>query len=237
LGVHAPRDEKDVAAALEAALAEHGAFEIVAGGSKRALGRPGDAANILDVSGLSGVTMYEPEELVFTARAATPMVEIETLLRGHGQQLAFEPPDYGALLGTPPQKATLGGVMACNLSGPRRVKAGAARDHFLGFRAVSGRGEIFKAGGRVVKNVTGYDLSKLMAGSFGTLAVLLEGTLKVEPAPEKLRTVLIYGLDSLTAAMAMGEAQATPNEISGAAHLPAAIAAKSAVDLVASPEA
>ena len=224
-----------MAAALGGALADHGAFEIVAGGSKRSLGRPGDAADILDVSGLSGVTMYEPEELVFTARAATPMVEIETLLHGHGQQLAFEPPDYGALLGTSPQKATLGGVLACNLSGPRRVKAGAARDHFLGFRAVSGRGEIFKAGGRVVKNVTGYDLSKLMAGSFGTLAVLLEGTLKVEPAPEKLRTVLIYGLDSRTAAIAMGEAQATPNEISGAAHLPAAIAAKSAVDFVASP--
>ncbi|MBN4016542.1 glycolate oxidase subunit GlcE [Rhodospirillaceae bacterium AH-315-P19] len=235
MGTHFPRDEKDVAAALGEALANDGAFEIVAGGSKCALGRPVEATEILDVSGLSGVTMYEPEELVFTARAATPMVEIETLLRRHGQQLAFEPPDYGPLFGTPPQKATLGGVLACNLSGPRRVKAGAARDHFLGFRAVSGRGEIFKAGGRVVKNVTGYDLSKLMAGSFGTLAVLLEGTLKVEPAPEKSRTVLIYGLDSLAAAIAMGEAQATPNEISGAAHLPAAVAAKSAVDFVASP--
>ena len=236
MAIQIPRDEKDVVAALGGALANGHAFEVLAGGSKRALGRPGEATEILDVSGLSGVTMYEPEELVFTARAATPMVEIETLLRRHSQQLAFEPPDYGPLLGTPPQKATLGGVLACNLSGPRRVKAGAARDHFLGFRAVSGRGELFKAGGRVVKNVTGYDLSKLMAGSFGTLAVLLEGTLKVEPAPEKSRTVLIYGLDSMTAAMAMGEAQATPNEISGAAHLPAAIAAKSAVDFVASPQ-
>lgn len=234
MGMHFPKDEKDVVALIHGALAEKSAFEIVGGGSKRTLGRPGDGLQRLDISSLSGVSMYEPEELVFTARAATPLVAIEALLAGHHQCLAFEPPDFSALLGGAPQKATLGGVLACNLSGPRRVKAGAARDHFLGFQAASGRGEIFKSGGRVVKNVTGYDLSKLMAGSFGTLAVLLEATLKVAPAPEKSRTVLIYGLDGNAAGMAMQAALGSPNEISAAAHLPTAIAAKSAVDFVAS---
>lgn len=232
MGSRFARDEKDVVAALEGALAQGTAFELCAGGSKRALGRPVEASEILDVSSLSGVKLYEPEELVFTAGAATPLAEIEKLLADRRQQLAFEPPDIGALLGAPSQKATLGGALACNLSGPRRVQAGAARDHLLGFRAASGRGEIFKSGGRVVKNVTGYDLSKLMAGSFGTLAVLLEVTLKVAPAPEKSRTVLIYGLDGMTAAAAMQAALGSPNEVSGAAHLPAGVAAKSSVDHV-----
>lgn len=233
MAILSPRDGKDIAAALGDALAGQTTLEVRGAGTKRALGRSVEAVEILDVSLLSGVPMYEPKELVFTALPATPLAEIEALLQGQGQQLAFEPPDYGALVGGAPGKATLGGVLACNLSGPRRVRAGAARDHFLGFRAVSGRGERFKSGGRVVKNVTGYDLSKLMAGSFGTLAVFEEVTLKVVPMPEKTRTILLYDLDPMTAAEAMREALASSNEVSGAAYLPPCVALRSAVDFVA----
>src|SRR5213078_4074091 len=133
-------------------------------------------------------------ELVLTAGASTPLAEIERALDEGGQMLAFEPPDWRGLFGTIDTAPTLGGVLACNLSGPRRPKAGAARDHFLGFRGVSGRGEIFKAGGKVVKNVTGYDLCKLMAGSYGTLAALEEVTVKVLPQPEAACTVMLCGL-------------------------------------------
>src|ERR671918_2062092 len=125
------------------------------------------------------------------AGAGTPLVEIEARLADNHQQLAFEPPDYGALLGGEPGRGTIGGVIACNLSGPRRIKAGAARDHFLGVQAVTGGGDLIKAGGRVVKNVTGYDLCKLFAGSFGTLAAMTDLTFKVLPAPEESATLLV----------------------------------------------
>ena len=139
--------------------------------------------------------------------------------------LAFEPPDWGVLLGLPGsavRRGTLGGALACNLSGPRRIKAGAARDHFLGFRGVSGRGEVFKAGGKVVKNVTGYDLCKLMAGSYGTLAALEEVTIKVLPEPEVASTVLLFGLDIAAAVRSLNRALSSPHEVSAAAHIPAA---------------
>src|SRR4029077_10631999 len=138
--------------------------------------------------------------------AATPLAEIERALDGAGQMLAFEPPDWRSLLGVPDEDSAgppLGGILACNLSGPRRIKAGAARDHFLGFRAVSGRGEIFKSGGKVVKNVTGYDLSQLMAGSYGTLAALEEVSVKVLPRPEAVATVLFAGVEPAAAARLM----------------------------------
>src|SRR5437764_940017 len=154
--------------------------------------------------------------------AATPLGEIERALAEHNQMLAFEPPGWGGLLGVEDLAPTLGGILACNLSGPRRIKAGAARDHFLGFRAVSGRGEIFKAGGKVVKNVTGYDLPKLMAGSYGTLAALEEVTLKVLPRPEAAATVLFAGIDPAAAALLMNAALGSPHEVSGAAYLPPA---------------
>jgi glycolate oxidase FAD binding subunit len=217
--------------AIAWAAAEEATLEIVGGGTKRGWGRPLQASHVLDLSGLSGVISYEPAELVLTARAGTPMAEIEALLRESRQILAFEPPDMAKLFGSG-NGATIGGVVACNLAGPRRIKAGAARDHFLGVSAVSGRGEAFKAGGKVVKNVTGYDLCKLLAGSFGTLAVLDEVTLKVLPAPLKARTVLIYGLDDARAGAVMAAALNSPFEVSGAAHLPAAIAARSAVSYV-----
>ena len=218
------RDAKDVEDAVRWALAEGKPLEIVGRGSKRTLGRPSQSDLTLDLSGLCGVTLYEPEELVLSAKAGTPLAEIEALVEQRGQQLAFEPMDYGPVLGGPRGAGSLGGALAANLSGPRRIKAGAARDHFLGFSAVSGRAETFKSGGRVVKNVTGYDLCKLLAGSFGTLAAMTEVTIKTLPRPETEATVLILGLDDVRANSAMSAAMASSCDVSGAAHLPAGVA-------------
>ena len=229
-----PASTEEVLDIVAQAAADESPLEIVGHGTKRGLGRPLQAAQLLDLSALAGITQYEPNELVLTCRAGTPLAEIEAALQEKNQQLAFEPPDLSPLYGGTAGAGTIGGVLSCNLAGPRRLKAGAARDHFLGFRAVSGRGEAFQAGGRVVKNVTGYDLCKLMAGAHGTLAVLTEVTIKVLPAPEKSRTVLIYGLDDSDAIPAMSRAVNSPHEVSAAAHLPAGIAARSSVDFVAS---
>jgi glycolate oxidase FAD binding subunit len=221
-----PRDAKDVEAAVQWALAGSKALELMGRGSKRAIGRPAQTDLTLDLSALIGVTLYEPEELVLSAKAGTPLAEIEALVAAKGQQLAFEPMDYGPILGGSAGRATIGGALATNLSGPRRVKAGAARDHFLGVCAVSGRGETFKSGGRVVKNVTGYDLCKLLAGSWGTLAAMTEVTIKVLPRPETEATVLIHGLGPAKAVEAMTGAMGSSCDVSGAAHLPAGAAAR-----------
>jgi glycolate dehydrogenase FAD-binding subunit len=221
-----PRDAKDVEAAVQWALSEGKALELVGQGSKRAVGRPAQTDLTLDLSGLSGVTLYEPEELVLSARAGTQLADIEALVASKGQQLAFEPMDYGPILGGAAGRGTIGGVLAANLAGPRRIKAGAARDHFLGFSAVSGRGETFKSGGRVVKNVTGYDLCKLIAGSWGTLAAMTEVTIKVLPRPETEATVVIRGLAPAEAVAAMTAAMGSACDVSGAAHLPAEVAAR-----------
>jgi glycolate oxidase FAD binding subunit len=218
-----PADAAQTLEAVRWAISEEAPLELVGRGTKRALGRPFQATHTLDLSDLTGVTLYEPEELVLSARAGTPLAELEALLAENRQQFAFEPTDFGPLLGGEAGKQTIGGVVSCNLAGPRRVKAGAVRDHFLGCQAVSGRGEAFKAGGRVVKNVTGYDLPKLIAGAYGTLAVLTEVTLKVLPAPEHTRTVLIRGLDDATAIRVMALALQSPYEVAGAAHVPAAL--------------
>src|SRR5436309_7601977 len=219
-----PATVEELRDAVAEALAAEEPVEVVGGGSKRALGRPVQAAHTLDLSRLSGIRDYAPSELVLTAGAATPLAEIERALAAHNQMLAFEPPGWGGLLGVEDAGPTLGGVLACNLSGSRRLKSGAARDHFLGFRAVSGRGEIFKAGGKVVKNVTGYDLSKLMAGSYGTLAALEEVTVKVLPRPEAAATVLFAGVEPTAAVRLMAAALGSPHEVSGAAYLPAGTA-------------
>jgi glycolate oxidase FAD binding subunit len=219
-----PRDAKDVEDAIQRALGAGRALEIVGQGSKRAIGRPAQSDLTLDLSSLTGVTLYEPEELVLGAGAGTPIAEIEALVSSRGQQLAFEPMDYGPILGGEAGRGTIGGVLAANLSGPRRIKTGAARDHFLGFSAVSGRAETFKSGGRVVKNVTGYDLCKLLAGSWGTLAAMTEVTIKVLPRPETESTVIVRGLDDDVAIRAMAAAMGLPCDVSGAAHLPAAAA-------------
>jgi glycolate oxidase FAD binding subunit len=219
----APADLTELRDQIAGALAAEEPVELVAGGSKRGLGRPVQAAHMLDLAFLSGIRDYAPSELVLTAGAGTPLGEIERALEEAGQMLAFEPPDWRALLGSGEQHGagpTLGGVLACNLSGPRRVKAGAARDHFLGFRAVSGRGEIFKAGGKVIKNVTGYDLPKLMAGSYGTLAALEEVTVKVLPRPETVATLLFTNVEPVAAGQLMSAALGSPHDVSGAAYLP-----------------
>lgn len=229
-----PRDVEEARALIEWAAAEKAPLELWGGGTKRGLGRPFQAMRGVDLSGLAGVTLYEADELVLTARAGTKLAEIQKLLAENRQQLAFEPGDLGPFYGLSTGEGTIGGVLACNLAGPRRIKAGAARDHFLGVAAINGRGEPFKSGGRVVKNVTGYDLCKLLAGSYGTLAVLTEVTVKVLPAPEKTRTVLVFGLDDGTAVKALTKALGSEHEVSGAAHLPASIAARSAVAYVSS---
>lgn len=210
-----PRDATDLA---ELVASYDGALEPVGGGSKRSIGRPVVAA-ALELDALAGVVDYSSAELVLTARAGTPLEQIEATLAGEGQRLAFEPPDLGVLLGVD-ARPTIGGVLATNLSGSRRVAAGAARDHFLGFEAVSGRGERFRAGGRVVKNVTGYDLPKLIAGSWGTLAVMSEVTVRVAPRPERDVTLIVDDRTPEAALGTMTTALGSAQEVSAAAFDP-----------------
>ncbi len=226
-----PENPEQLLDAIHWAAAEGQSFDVRGHGTKQGFGRPGEARHVLDLGALTEITAYEPSELFMTAQAATPIAEIKAALRQNNQQLAFEPPDMSVLYGGG-DGGSIGGAMACNLAGPRRIQAGAARDHFLGFNAVSGRGEVFKSGGTVVKNVTGFDLSKLLAGSFGTLAVMSRVTFKVMPAAEKIRTVLALGLDDPSAMKAMAAALGSSNEVSAAAHLPAPAAAHSGVAYV-----
>ena len=228
----APRTAEELKDVVAWAAAEETPLEIQGAGSKRGFGRPVEAETLVALDGLSGIGLYEPAELVMSAKAGTPLAEIEELLAENQQQLAFEPPDYGALLGGAPGRATIGGVLACNLSGPRRIKAGAARDHFLGVQAVTGRGDLIKSGGRVVKNVTGYDLCKLFAGSFGTLAAMTEVTFKVLPAPEDARTLVLPAPDRTAAFAALRIAMASAYDVAGAAYLPAAAAGRAAVAML-----
>ncbi|MCX8508917.1 MAG: FAD-binding protein [Rhodobacteraceae bacterium] len=174
---------------------------------------------VLDLTGLSGVRLYEPETLTLVAGAGTPLDDLQGLLAGQGQHLAFEPPDWRGLLGTKGQPS-LGGVVAANLSGPRRVQAGAARDFCLGVQFVDGTGMSVKNGGRVMKNVTGYDLVKMMAGSWGTLGVLTEVALKILPAPAAVVTLTLAPLTLAEAVVRMARALGSPYDPSGAAFLP-----------------
>lgn len=217
-----PIDEAEV----RAIVAEGQPMEIVGHGSRRALGAPVEADRVLDLSRLAGVVIYEPNELVLTVKAATPMAEIAALLAGEGQHLAFEPPDLGPLWGRSAGGGTIGGAVSVGFGGSRRPSAGAPRDHLLGFRAVNGTGEAFAAGGRVVKNVTGFDLPKLMAGAQGTMGVLTELTLKVLPAPPAVRTLCFFDLEERTALALLREASGSPVSVSAAAHLPADIATR-----------
>lgn len=214
-----PRSAEELRQAVEWALNEGVTLDVRGEGSKLALGKPMLCDQVVDLSGLSGIVDYAPEELVVTLRAGTPMREVEALLAQRNQMLAFEPPDLGPLLGRAPGQGTLVGAVMGNLAGSRRLSAGAARDHLLGFSGVNGRGEAFKSGGRVMKNVTGYDLSKVVAGSWGTLAVLDEVSVKVLPAPDQTATLLLLGLDDAAAVQAMCAAMGSPHEVSGAAHL------------------
>jgi glycolate oxidase FAD binding subunit len=221
-----PREAKQVEEVICWALGQGKTLEIVGCGTKRGIGRAAQWDATLDMSGLSGVTLYEPEELVLSAKAGTSLAEIEALVAARRQELAFEPMDYGPLLGGTSGAGTIGGAIAANLSGPRRIKAGAARDHFLGFSAVSGRGETFKSGGRVVKNVTGYDLCKLMAGSWGTLAAMTDVTIKTLPKAETEQSVLVLDLNDVTARKVMTATMVSFADVSAAAHLPAPLVAR-----------
>src|SRR5436309_7652568 len=214
------RDAKDVEQVVRAALASEQPLEIVGHGGKRGIGQPIATNALLDLSALNAVIAYEPHELIVTVQAGAPLNDVASLLDSKNQQFAFEPVNTSRLLGTP-DIGTIGGMIGAGLAGPRRIKAGGARDHLLGAHAVSGFGDSFKAGGRVVKNVTGYDLCKLLAGSWGTLAVMTEVTLKVMPKAESERTLVLRGLDDLTANRAMTAALGSPFDVSGAAHLPA----------------
>ena len=213
------RDAKDVEQVVRAAIASEQPLEIIGHGGKRAIGHPMATNAVLDLSGLNAVISYEPNELIITVQAGAPLADVQSLIDAKNQQFAFEPMDTSVLLGTP-AIGTIGGMIGAGLAGPRRIKAGGARDHLLGAHAVSGFGDSFKTGGRVVKNVTGYDLCKLLAGSWGTLAVMTEVTLKVMPRPESERTLVLAGLDDLTANRAMTAALGSPYDVSGAAHLP-----------------
>ncbi|MEO1139377.1 MAG: glycolate oxidase subunit GlcE [Pseudomonadota bacterium] len=188
------------------------------GGGTRPIGVPVNGQP-LTTSGLSGVVLYEPGALTLVAQAGTPVAEIEKTLAGEGQRLAFEPMDHRGLLGTTGEP-TIGGVFAANVSGPRRIQTGAARDFLLGVRFVDGQGQITRNGGRVMKNVTGYDLVKLMAGSFGTLGVVTEVALKVLPRSHHVATIILSGASDADAVMAMSDTLGSPYEVTGAAHLP-----------------
>jgi glycolate oxidase FAD binding subunit len=213
------RDAKDVEQVVRAAIASEQPLEIVGHGSKRLVGQPMATNALLELSALNAVTAYEPNELIITVQAGAPLADVQSLIDSRNQQFAFEPADLSALLGVS-GAGTIGGMIGAGLAGPRRIKAGGARDHLLGAHAVSGFGDSFKTGGRVVKNVTGYDLCKLLAGSWGTLAVMTEVTLKVMPKPESERTLVLRGLDDPTANRAMTAALGSPFDVSGAAHLP-----------------
>lgn len=211
-----PTTEKELS---ELVLSAQAPVEVIGTGTKRGLGHPLDTSHVLDMSGFSGIIAYEPEELILDVAAGTKLAEVEALIAGRGQQLAFDPPDYSALLGSA-HSGTVGGLVACNLAGPRRIKAGAARDHMLGVHGITGAGNIFKAGARVVKNVTGYDMPKLLTGSHGTLAAITSVILKVLPAPETEETVVLTGLDDVQAVNAMSLAMQSACEVSSAAHVP-----------------
>jgi glycolate oxidase FAD binding subunit len=213
------RDARDVEQVVRAALASEQPLEIVGHGGKRLIGQPMATNALLDLSALNAVTAYEPNELIITVQAGAPLADVLSLIDSKNQQFAFEPVNTSQLLGTP-DIGTIGGMIGAGLAGPRRIKAGGARDHLLGAHAVSGFGDSFKAGGRVVKNVTGYDLCKLLAGSWGTLAVMTEVTLKVMPRPEAERTLVLRGLDDVAAVRAMTAALGSPFDVSGAAHVP-----------------
>ncbi|MBB4568606.1 FAD-binding protein [Rhizobium leucaenae] len=214
-----PKTEDEAAAIIRDHAARGAALAIVGGNTRAGFGNAFAAEATLCSCALTDIVAYNPGEMVMTARAGTPLAEIEAVLAENGQMMAFEPMDYRPLMGTEGEP-TIGGVFAANISGPRRFVSGAARDSLLGVRFANGKGEIVKAGGRVMKNVTGLDLVKLMAGSHGTLGLLTEVTFRVPPRPKTEETIIVSGLNDAEAANVMAAAMALPVDVSGAAHLP-----------------
>ena len=214
-----PESEAELAAIIKQANASKTSLDIAGGGSKRAIGRPTNATHQVSTRGLRGITLYEPNEMVMSARAGTLLSEVQSVLAKGNQMLAFEPVELAGAVGGDARVATIGGVFATNASGPRRLAAGAARDHLMGIRGVNGRGEIFKNGGRVMKNVTGYDLCKGLAGSWGTLAAFSEVTFKVMPKPPASTTLVLLGLSDEIAIEVLCAVMGTPYEITAAIHI------------------
>ncbi len=225
MSVLAPGSEAELAASIRSAWEAGEPLAIQGNGSKAAMLRPVQAARTLSARALAGISLYAPNELILEAGAGTTLAAVEAAVAAAGQQIIAEPPDLSALLGTEATQ-TIGGVVAANLSGPRRVAAGAMRDHLLGIRAVNGTGEVIRSGGRVLKNVTGLDLCKLLAGSHGTLGVLSAVTIKVLPAAQAWGTLVLAGLDARAAVAALSAGLGSPYGVSGAAFLPAAAAAR-----------
>ena len=217
-----PTCDEDIIEAIRLARSERSSIAVEGQGTKRLMGRPMQAKRVLSMQAMTGITLYEPAELVLSAKSGTPVAEVEATLAARGQMLPFEPMDYRPLLGSSGEP-TMGGLTATNLSGPRRIMAGACRDSLIGTRFVNGQGEVIKSGGRVMKNVTGLDLARTMAGSWGTLGVLTEVTYKLLPRPETTLSVVFHGLNDQQAVALLAAAIGSPFEVSGAAHLPVGI--------------
>lgn len=214
--MHVPDTQDGALDIVRGSIADRRSLRIIGGGTKSVLGREVEANEEVSVSRLTGITLYEPAELVMSARVGTPLAEIEQTLQARGQMMAFEPPDWRAVLhadGVP----TIGGVFAVNASGSRRVASGAARDHLLGVTFVNGRGELHRAGGRVMKNVTGLDVTKLVCGAYGTLGLMTEVTFKVLPRPGFEQTLVLDEADAASAVDLMTRAMGSPFDVSGAA--------------------
>lgn len=229
--IHTPTTEAQACAVVKSVVAAGTPLAICGGSTRAGLGRPSQAASTMTSAGLTGITLYEPAEMVIAARAGTSLREVEETLAERGQMLPFEPMDHRPLFGSDGEP-TIGAVAAGNISGPRRINAGAARDSLIGVRLVNGRGEMVKSGGRVMKNVTGLDLVKLVAGSHGTLGFLTEVTFRVLPRPERLATLLWRGLDDMAAIALLSRALGSPFEPMAAAHCPAGSAGEEALTLL-----
>ena len=215
-----PKDELEVSDLVKDFYKKNSSIELTGSNSKNFIGNKTQAANKVSLSKLSGIIEYYPEELYIKVKACTPLQEIEDALEKNDQELAFEPLDFGYIKNGKPNKGTIGGYLSCNYAGSRRFKVGSVRDHVLGFRGVNGKGDIIKSGGTVVKNVTGYDLSKLISGAFGTLVALTEITLKVLPKKQLTNTIVIKVDDRKKIYDLFDKIASSSSEITGAVFLP-----------------
>ena len=215
-----PKNEKELSSLIKQFYKSNIPVELVGSGSKRKIGKSLQCGKTLNLTKLNGIIEYLPEELYIKVKSGTSVKSIEEELKKNKQQLAFEPINFGYLFSGKSDPGTAGGIASCNIAGPRRFKSGSVRDHVLGFRGINGKGEIIKSGGTVVKNVTGYDLSKLICGSYGTLVALTEITFKVLPEPEENKTVVVHNLKLESAAYLLNQATSSSNDVSGAVYLP-----------------